>query len=102
MSAAFLARDNIRHRRDIEDAYMHAIEQAQMEIILANAYFFPGSKFRRALMDAAGRGVRVVLLCREKGLPVIVLCLQALYGSFCKPEFKSMNITTVSCTPKLP
>ena len=42
MRSAFLARDNIRHRRDIEDAYLQAIEQAQFEIILANAYFFPG------------------------------------------------------------
>jgi cardiolipin synthase len=74
MNAAFLARDNIRHRRDIEDAYMQAIEQAQSEIILANAYFFPGSKFRRALMDAAGRGVRVVLL--------LYYASKALYGSF--------------------
>jgi cardiolipin synthase len=41
-AAAFLVRDNIRHRRDIEDAYLQAIEQAQFEIILANAYFFPG------------------------------------------------------------
>jgi cardiolipin synthase len=59
MNAAFLARDNIRHRRDIEDAYMQAIEQAQSEIILANAYFFPGSKFRSALINAAGQGFRI-------------------------------------------
>jgi cardiolipin synthase len=83
MSAAFLARDNIRHRRDIEDAYMHAIEQAQVEIILANAYFFPGSKFRRALMDAAGRGVRVVLLLQgKKEYRLLYYASKALYGSF--------------------
>jgi hypothetical protein len=33
MTAAFLVRDNIRHRRDIETAYMRAIEQAESEII---------------------------------------------------------------------
>ncbi|MCA1787131.1 MAG: phospholipase D-like domain-containing protein [Desulfobacteraceae bacterium] len=57
MCAAFLVRNNIRHRRDIEDAYMQAIEKSQLEIIIANAYFFPGSKFRHALMDAARHGL---------------------------------------------
>ena len=66
MSAAFLVRDNFRHRRDIEAAYMRAIEQAKSEIILAHAYFLPGLDFRHALIHAAGRGVRVVLLLQGK------------------------------------
>jgi cardiolipin synthase len=48
-TAAFLVRDNIRHRRDIEEAYLEAIGAAREEIILANAYFLPGRRFRRAL-----------------------------------------------------
>jgi cardiolipin synthase A/B len=83
MRAAFLARDNIGHRRDIEDAYMQAIEQAQVEIIIANAYFFPGLKFRHALMEAAGRGVRVVLLLQgKKEYPLLYYASKTLYGSF--------------------
>jgi cardiolipin synthase len=66
MSAAFLVRDNLRHRRDIEKAYMQAIEQAKSEIVLAHAYFLPGLDFRHALIDAAGRGVRVVLLLQGR------------------------------------
>ena len=66
MSAAFLVRDNFRHRRDIEAAYMRAIEQAKSEIILAHAYFLPGLDFRHALINAAGRGVRVVLLLQGR------------------------------------
>ena len=66
MRSAFLVRDNVRHRRDIEDAYLRAIEQAKFEIILANAYFFPGLNFRHALLDAAGRGVRVILLLQGR------------------------------------
>ncbi|MDD5181219.1 MAG: cardiolipin synthase ClsB [Gallionellaceae bacterium] len=58
----FLLCDNLRHRRDIELAYLKAIADARREIIIANAYFLPGRRFRRALLDAARRGVRVVLL----------------------------------------
>jgi cardiolipin synthase len=83
MRAAFLVRNNIRHRRDIEHAYLQAIEDSQKEIIIANAYFFPGSKFRRALMKAAGRGVRVILLLQgKKEYRLLYYASKALYGSF--------------------
>jgi len=59
-------RDNVRHRRDIERAYIKAIAGAQREVVLANAYFLPGRLFRRALIQAARRGVRVVLLLQGK------------------------------------
>jgi cardiolipin synthase len=62
----FLLRDNLRHRRDIERAYLRAITGAQREIIIANAYFLPGRAFRRALKHAVRRGVRVVLLLQGK------------------------------------
>jgi cardiolipin synthase len=83
MRSAFLVRDNIRHRRDIEDAYLQAIEQAQFEIILANAYFLPGLNFRHALLDAAGRGVRVILLLQGRvEYRLLHYASHALYGSF--------------------
>ena len=83
MNAAFLVRDNFRHRRDIENAYLQAIEQAQFEIILANAYFLPGLNFRHALLDAAGRGVRVVLLLQGKmEYRLLHYASHALCGSF--------------------
>ena len=59
-------RDNVRHRRDIERAYLRAIAAAKREVIIANAYFLPGRVFRRALVQAARRGVRVVLLLQGK------------------------------------
>ena len=62
----FLVRDNLRHRRDIERAYMKAIISAQSEIIIANAYFLPGLRMRRALLKSARRGVRVVLLLQGR------------------------------------
>ena len=83
MSAAFLMRDNFHHRRDIEAAYMRAIKQAESEIILAHAYFLPGRDFRHALINAAGRGVRVVLLLQGKVEYLLEhYGSRALYGSF--------------------
>jgi cardiolipin synthase len=65
-TAQFLVRDNLRHRRDIEQAYLDAIDGARSEILLANAYFLPGRRFRHALVQAARRGVRVVLLMQGR------------------------------------
>jgi cardiolipin synthase len=39
---------------------------AHQEIIIANAYFLPGIRFRNALQNAAQRGVRVVLLLQGR------------------------------------
>jgi cardiolipin synthase len=61
-SGALVVRDSLRHRRDIENAYLEAISSARAEVIVANAYFFPSRKFRRALFVAARRGVAVTLL----------------------------------------
>lgn len=55
-------RDNVRHRAHIERTYRKAIGAARHDIIVANAYFFPGLRLRRALIMAARRGVRVRLL----------------------------------------
>ncbi len=62
----FITRDNLTHRRDIEKSYLEAIANAKHEIIIANAYFLPGRRFRRALLDAVQRGVRVVLFLQGK------------------------------------
>lgn len=76
-------RDNVRHRREIERAYLRAMAGAQREIIIANAYFLPGRIFRRALIQAAKRGVRVVLLLQGKVEYWIQhYATHALYGEF--------------------
>jgi cardiolipin synthase len=64
--AALLLRDNLRHRALIERAYLRAIGRARQEIIIANAYFVPGGRMRRALVNAARRGVRVCLLLQGR------------------------------------
>ena len=64
--AALVVRDSLRHRRDIEKAYLSLVEGARLEVVIACAYFFPGRRFRRALLDAARRGVRVRLVLQGK------------------------------------
>ena len=83
--AAFMVRDNLRHRTAIENGYLTAIDGARSEIFIANAYFFPGKNFRRALTDAAARGVRVVLLLQGRVEYVLLhYASRALYGYFLK------------------
>jgi cardiolipin synthase A/B len=64
--AALLLRDNLRNRQRIEKAYLKAIGEARQEIIIANAYFLPGGKLRKALLNAANRGVKVKLLLQGR------------------------------------
>lgn len=80
--AAFLLRDNIRHRNDIAAAYLEAIQAAREEILIANAYFLPGFRFRHALRAAARRGVRVTILLQGvSDHPLVHYAAQTLYGS---------------------
>ncbi|MDD5030307.1 MAG: phospholipase D-like domain-containing protein, partial [Rhodoferax sp.] len=64
--AALVLRDNVRLRRRIERAYLQALADARDDVVLANAYFLPGRKMRRALILAAQRGVRVRLLLQGR------------------------------------
>ncbi len=64
--AALVLRDNLRMRTRIEQSYRKAIGEARSEIIIANAYFVPGARLRRALIMAAKRGVRVRLLLQGR------------------------------------
>lgn len=83
--ARFLLRDNLWHRRDIEDAYLSAIRAAKTEIVIANAYFLPGLRFRHALRKAAERGVRVVLLLQGRVEYLLLdFASHALYSAFLK------------------
>ena len=78
---SLLLRDNLRHRRDIELAYLSAVAKAQHEIIIANAYFLPGRIFRRALLQARRRGVKVVLLLQGRvEYRIQHFATRALYG----------------------
>lgn len=81
-TAAFLIRDNIRHRNDILHAYVQAIDAAREEILIANAYFLPGVRFGRALIAAARRGVKITVLLQGKtDHPLLRYATQTLYAA---------------------
>ena len=80
-AASFAIRDNLGHRSDIEAAYLAALLAAKTEIIIATAYFFPATQFRRALTAAALRGVRVTLLLQARvEYRLLHYASRALYG----------------------
>ena len=79
--AALVVRDNLRHRRDIEEAYLELIDAAREEVVIASAYFFPGRRFRIALARAARRGVNVTVLLQGKvEYRLLYYAARALYG----------------------
>lgn len=78
--AALLIRDNLRHRRDIEIAYLAAINSARYRVLISNAYFLPGRHFLKALLAAAKRGVKVKLLLQGRTDHVLLhYATQSLY-----------------------
>ena len=68
----FVWRDNRHHRDDIERQYRAAIRSARREVIIANAYFFPGYRLLKTLRQAARRGVRVRLILQgQPDMPIV-------------------------------
>jgi len=77
----FVTRDNRDHPHDIERQYRIAIRAARTEIIIANAYFFPGYLLLRGLRRAARRGVRVRLLLQgQPDMAIVTFAARLLYA----------------------
>ncbi|MBI2388970.1 MAG: cardiolipin synthase B [Deltaproteobacteria bacterium] len=68
-----------RQRRAIRATYLRWIQQARASIDIVNAYFVPDFRTRRALVQAARRGVAVrVLVPANSDLPVVQWAVEAL------------------------
>ena len=79
-AAAFVTRDNARHRGDIEHQYRLGIRSARKRVVIANAYFVPGYRLLRALRDAARRGVDVRLILQgQPDMPMVTAATRSLY-----------------------
>ncbi|HEY2451181.1 MAG TPA: cardiolipin synthase ClsB [Scandinavium sp.] len=78
--ALFVWRDNNEHRDDIERHYLKMLANARREVIIANAYFFPGYRLLHAMRKTARRGVRVKLVVQgEPDMPIVKVGAQLLY-----------------------
>lgn len=78
--ALLAARDNQHRRDEIENHYREAIRRARRQVIIANAYFFPGYRLLRDLRDAARRGVDVRLILQgNPDMPWVRWVALALY-----------------------
>ena len=76
----FLTRDNYHHRSDIEREYLRAISGAKHEVLIANAYFFPGYRLLRELRRAVRRGVEVKVIVQGRAdMRIVTVVLQWLY-----------------------
>ena len=81
--AMLVVRDNFRHRRSIEHMYVYAIRHAKIRVLLVCPYFLPGRRLRRAIIDAAGRGVEVTILLQGRAdYRLLQMATRALYGKF--------------------
>jgi len=95
VEAAFVVRDNLRQRRAIERSYVEAIRGARERVDIAVPYFYPGRAFRRALRQAARRGVRVRLLLQGKvDYRFAALAARALYD-----EMRANGVRIFEYTP---
>ena len=75
-----MVRDNLGHPTDIERYYRAGLRSARQDVLIANAYFFPGYRLLRDLANAARRGVRVRLLLQgEPDMLVAQLAASMLY-----------------------
>lgn len=78
--ALLVTRDNRRHLDDIERQYRLAIRAAKREVIIANAYFFPGLRLLRDLRAAARRGVKVTLILQgQPDMAIVTFGARMLY-----------------------
>ena len=79
--ALFVHRDNDEHRDDIEKHYLEMLQKAKQDVIIANAYFFPGYRLLREMRNSAQRGVRVRLIVQgEPDMPIVKVGAELLYN----------------------
>jgi cardiolipin synthase len=92
---AFVVRDNLARRRAIESRYIEAVRAARTRIDIACPYFYPRRAFRRSLLAAARRGVRVRLLMQGK----VDYRLAALAARVLYDELLSQGVRIFEYTP---
>jgi len=79
--ALVLSSHRFRKRWEIGRHYLHALRHARTRIWIANPYFLPSIRFRRAMRRAARRGVDVRLLVpSQSDVPPALYAAQHLFA----------------------
>ncbi|MBX3585388.1 MAG: cardiolipin synthase ClsB [Ramlibacter sp.] len=92
--ALFVTRDNHQHPNDIERHYRAALRTARQRVVIANAYFFPGYRFIKALRHAARRGVDVRLILQgQPDMPIARTAASLLYQHLLKAGVRIYEYT---------
>jgi cardiolipin synthase len=82
MKAAVLSQAHYSEKLGALQAYLTRLWQARDQILIANAYFIPNSRIRRALVMAARRGVDVkIMLPAKSDVPLVRHASRAAWGS---------------------
>lgn len=82
-------RDNLVHKKDIEQQYLLAIRLAKKHIVIANAYFFPRYYFLLSLRRATMRGVDVTLIMQGRpDMPWVTALSRLLYKYLLRSDVK--------------
>lgn len=72
----------VTQRYSVHRAYVQAIRRAQHTVRICNAYFIPDRAVKRALINAAARGVRVqLLLAGTTDVPAVRYATHSMYHS---------------------
>jgi cardiolipin synthase len=88
----FVTRDNRDPPRDIERQYRVAIRAARRDVIVANAYFFPGYLLLRELRRASRRGVRVRLLLQGRpDMTIVTVAARLLYAHLASADVRILE-----------
>ncbi len=78
---AVLGHDAWGARRVIRRAYLSRIRSAERRVLIANSYFIPDMRVKRALKNAARRGVEVrVMVPGESDVPAVKYATEWIYA----------------------
>lgn len=83
--AMTLGNEEVKRRWGIRRAYLHAVRRARRSISIANAYFIPDRGIRRALVNAAQRGVAVrVIVPSTSDIPAVKWASRRVFAGLLK------------------
>lgn len=79
----FRVNDWLRRKNQIAASYFREIKNSKHSITIVASYFLPGFRLKKALLDAADRGVRInIILSGISDIPVFRLATSYLYRTF--------------------